>query len=276
MQARSLAAFRTRLATCAIGAFAAFASTLSHATPEPGWWWNPAESGRGFFLEVQGAGMFMAGFMYAEDGSPVWLASNGPMPLGDAYEGGLDAYRDGQTLLGDYRSPDTPFNEGSVRVQFSDDTHGTLTWPGGTVPIERYRFQHGDAAPFQPRTGWWWNPDESGRGFSIELQGDHLFVGAYMYDEAGNAVWYVADGLMESPTRYSGPLLQFSNGQTLTGAYRAPAPPATVGTITVDFSATDEATVTVSDELPQLAAKQGKVITIVPLYEEPTGELPPI
>ena len=31
----------------------------SHAAPENGWWWNPAQSGRGFSIEVQGDTMFL-------------------------------------------------------------------------------------------------------------------------------------------------------------------------------------------------------------------------
>jgi hypothetical protein len=152
-------------------------------------------------------------------------------------------------------------------MQFSDDRTGTLTWPGGTIPIVRYDFQHGDDAAFQPTTGWWWNPDQSGRGFSIEQQGDHMFIGAYMYDESGRAVWYVADALMQSPTTFRGPLLRFANGQTMGGAYRAPSAPATAGTITVQFTNPDEATVTLSD-LPPSGLAAPKSMTSFPIQPQ--------
>jgi hypothetical protein len=58
------------------------------------------------------------------------------------------------------------------------------------------------------------------------------------------------------------------NGQTLLGAYRAPTGPAAIGTITVDFAATDRATVTFSDD-KSLDAKAGKVIVIRPFYTPP-------
>ncbi|MEE9345008.1 MAG: hypothetical protein V3U88_05320 [Methylococcales bacterium] len=37
-----------------------------------------------------------------------------------------------------------------------------------------------------PDTGWWWNANESGRGFSIEKQADKIFLAAYLYDDSGN------------------------------------------------------------------------------------------
>src|SRR4051812_15404121 len=247
-----------------IGLIAGLASTLLYATPQAGWWWNPAESGRGFFLEVQGDRMFMAGYFYGNDGKPTWLVSNDPMPQQNRYDGRLLAFHDGQQLLGDYRHPSPASDAGAVSLTFTDDTHGTLTWPGGMVPIERQDVHHGPAAAFQPKTGWWWNPDESGRGFSMELAGDHMFIGAYMYDESGNAEWYVADNTMQSATKFSGPLLRFANGQTMGGTYRAPTPPEIVGSITVDFSAPDRATVTLSDDRPSKAHRN---IIILPQYE---------
>jgi hypothetical protein len=255
------------LAAWLLGGIVSLASTLLHAAPQNGWWWNPAEAGRGFFLEVQGPRMFMSGYFYGNDGRATWLVSNDPMPNSDSYDGRLLAFRDGQALVGDYRHPLAAVDAGAVSLRFTDDSHGTLTWPGGVIPIERYDFHHGPPAAFQPKTGWWWNPDESGRGFAIEMQGDHMFIGAYMYDGAGNPVWYVADALMQSANRFSGPLLQFANGQAMGAAYRAPTPPAVIGTITVDFSASNQATLTLTDDRPHSASKAGRTIIILPQYE---------
>jgi len=85
------------------------------------------------------------------------------------YTGPLYAASNGQTLFGSYVAPQGAI-AGTVSVHFSDDRHGTLTWPGGTVAIERQIFG-GTGAAFQPFSGWWWNADESGSGYSVELQG---------------------------------------------------------------------------------------------------------
>lgn len=243
--------------------FLLMSATLARAAPENGWWWNPDQGGSGFFFEVQGGQAFMAGYLYAPDGRATWLASNGPMPGENSYDGRLQSFANGQTLVGDYRAP-APSDAGPVSLRFTDSRHATLTWAGITVPIQRYSYSHGTAAAFQPKTGWWWNPDESGRGLSIEVQGDRMFLAGFMYDEAGNPVWYAADALMESPTLFRGTLVRYTGGQALAQPYRAPSGPFAAGTVTVEFSATDYGMVTLTDD-GAAPAKRVKIFWVKPL-----------
>lgn len=231
-------------ALCAAGGLL-FAATGVRATPTNGWWWNPAQSGRGFAIEVQGATFFLSTYLYEANGRATWYASSGQSLANWAYQGTLQAYGNGQTLTGSYKpNVMTNANVGSISLQFSDATHGTLTWPGGTIPIERYIFGSGTPA-FKPDTGWWWNPAESGRGFFIEVQGNALFIAGYMYDSAGNPIWYAASGSMTSGTLFQGHWDQFSGGQTLTGSYKAPTlPPGNAGTLTLQFTSSTAATLT--------------------------------
>jgi hypothetical protein len=219
---------------------------LVFAAPEIGWWWNPNESGRGFFVESDGGITYIAGYFYEEDGRARWLvagdANNDPYN----YSGRLYEFRNGQTLFGNYVVPTGPTDVGPISLNFGDDTHGTITWPGGVIPIEREYFGAG-TPDFQPFSGWWWNPDESGRGYSLEVQGGNLFIAAFMYDDNGDPVWYISAGPMSSPTTYTGSWLQFANGQTLTGSYQPPTGPTVVGTLSVEFTAQDEATFTFTD-----------------------------
>jgi hypothetical protein len=136
----------------------------------------------------------------------------------------------------------------------TDNRHGTITWPGGTIPIQRLDFGAGTAA-FQPLNGWWWNEAESGRGYSIEVQGDSLFVVAFMYDDAGSPVWYYSAGNMASPTTYEGPWLRFAGGQTITGPYRPPTPPVEVARLSIAFRGDDEADFTFTAVDPAAAAQ---------------------
>jgi hypothetical protein len=213
------------------------------ADPEIGWWWNSAESGRGFFIESHDGIFFMAAYFYADDGRARWLAAGGNNADPYNYSGQLQEYRGGQTLYGSYVAPGTPVDSGAITVSFSDDTHGTIVWPGGTIPIVRYTFDSGTAS-FQPEPGWWWNPAESGSGYSIEVQGGSFFMAGFMYDDAGNPVWYLSAGPMSSPTNYKGDLVVVANGQTLTGPYRPPSTPTRVGTLAIEFTAPDAATLT--------------------------------
>lgn len=225
--------------------FATQAALAQGVPPESGWWWNPAEDGRGFFIEVQGGVLFMAAYFYAEDGRATWVVSAGPMTGDTSYTGRLIEVRGGQALFGGYRAPTSQADVGELRIEFASAGHGTLTWPGGQVPIQRQIFGLRTAS-FDP-TGWWWNPAEDGRGFSIEVNDGRLFLAGFMYDGAGNPVWYISAGLMASETRYQGELVEVGGGQTMGGEYQPPSSLTTVGTITVDFASTEQATLTLSD-----------------------------
>ena len=228
------------------------------AVPQAGWWSNPAENGRWFFLESGNIDTQLAGYFYTADGRATWLSSVGPNADPYTYGGRLLDYRDGQTLLGTYKPPAAPTDAGAVTLTFADDTHAGLAWPGGAVPLERAHFGTGDA-PFQPHTGWWSNPDESGRAYSIEVQGDSLFAGAYMYDTAGNPVWYYSSGKMATPTTYEGQWLQSANGQTLAGPWQPPGAPIAVSDLSIEFTAIDEASLTFTgDAAANAAAAQPK------------------
>ena len=220
---------------------------LAHATPEIGWWWNPNESGRGFFIENKDGIIYLAGYFYEADGRARWLVAGGPIANPNSYDGRLLAYSGGQTLFGDYVPPDPATDVGAVSLRFTDDTHATLTWPGGTIPIEREVFDNG-TAPFQPINGWWWNEAESGRGYSVEVRGGSAFVVAFMYDATGKPVWYFSAGPMSSPTTYKGAWLQFANGQTLTGTYHPPSTPVTVGQLALQFNSDDDLTMSFNDD----------------------------
>jgi hypothetical protein len=227
---------------------------LAAAAPQAGWWGNPAEPGRGFFIESQDGITFLGAYLYDADGHATWLVSGGPSDDPYSYTGQLFTFGKGQTLFGDYVLPRDPVAAGTVAVTFSDDTHATLTWPGGTVAIERTIFG-GTGAVFQPFTGWWWNADESGSGYSLEVQGSSLFIVGFMYDDGGRPVWYLSSGPMSSETTYSGAVLLFANGQTMGGSYRPPGTPVTVATLDIEFTATNDAIFTFTESSGASAAR---------------------
>src|SRR5205085_764508 len=99
--------------------------------------------------------------------------------------------------------------------------------------------------PAPPQTGWWWNPLEDGRGFSIEVRGNNIFfasflydvsgrgffmewqngwldIAGYMYDDNGNSVWYLTVDQLKGATNQSfgNNWWSYANGQTLTGAWK--------------------------------------------------------
>jgi hypothetical protein len=222
--------------------------------PQTGWWWNPAEGGRGYSIEVAGNHIFYAAFLYDESGRSRWYVATGTTSLdGSLFVGDLLDVRNGQTLSGPYKAPGPITTVGQISLVFDDASHGTLAWPGGVIPIERFNIMpNGLTSPpqaDQPENGWWWNPAESGRGFFIEWQngagGPQADLAGYMYDDAGNPVWYLSVYPTLNPRSFSGNWWSFANGQTLTGAWKPNNRVSdNVAPVTVQFHTATTATIT--------------------------------
>jgi hypothetical protein len=75
---------------------------------------------------------------------------------------------------------------------------------------------------FTPESGFWWNPNESGSGYSIEIQDNYLFMALYVYDEAGNPIWYTADGTMGGNSLFDGSLNYTYDGTCIDCNYTQP------------------------------------------------------
>jgi hypothetical protein len=218
--------------------------------PQTGWWWNTSEGGRGYSIEASGNRLFIASYLYDAGGRATWTIAAGNSSLnGSLFQGRLEAYAGGQSLAGAYRAPGPVSYLGDVTLAFNDPSHGTLIWPGGTVAIERFNIIPNGlgTAPLagQPESGWWWNPQEGGRGYFLEWQGDTLFMAGYMYDASGDPIWYLSSNVSSNLQGYTNTWWQYANGQTLTGAFR----PATqinsnVGPVTIQFQGSETATMT--------------------------------
>ena len=196
--------------------------------PQTGWWWNPLEDGRGYSVEVRGNNIFFASFLYDVSGRSAWHVSSGPVSLeGSYYSGDLLNAIGGQTLGGAYAGPPTISSLGNMTLTFHNASSGTLVWPGGTVPIQRFNIITNGlnlpAVAGQPESGWWWNPAEDGRGFFMEWQNGWLDIAGYMYDDAGNPVWYLTVGQIggtSTARSFSGSWWSYGNGMTLYGPWQ--------------------------------------------------------
>ena len=201
--------------------------TCKPEAPQTGWWWNPAEDGRGFSIEVRGNNLFFAAFLYDISGRSTWYVASGAVSLdGTLFTNRLYSALGGQTLGGAYPGRPSLKDEGAITLAFNSASQGTLVWPGGSVPIRRFNIVPNglalDPTPNTPESGWWWNEAESGRGFFLEWQGGSLDIAGYMYDEQGNSVWYLTVGPMTTTgsTQFTGSWWSYGNGQTLLGAWR--------------------------------------------------------
>jgi hypothetical protein len=204
--------------------------TTSVTVPATGWWWDPKLSGIGFFIEEggkSGTGLFVGGFMYDAAGKSTWAVSTGPM-TGQTYNSTWLRASGGQTLLGPYKTPGVN-STASLNISFSDPSHAVMTRPDGTqINLQRFSFTGSTpTAPMggAPQSGWWWAGSSlSGTGYGIEIQGGSVFIVAYVYDDSGNPIWYLATGALTTSKSYSGSWDLYAAGPQLTspeGTYAA-------------------------------------------------------
>ena len=95
-----------------------------------------------------------------------------------------------------------------------------------------------------PSTGLWWNPNESGRGFDIDIQGDLMIVTTYIYKQTGEPLWYTSSGLYNAQTGYfQSSYDSFSGGQCFGCPHTAPmVHSAAGGALTIHFHNNNSAT----------------------------------
>ena len=217
-------------------------------------WWNAAEPGWGINFNHQDNTLFATLFTYDASGAPMWLVMSNGARLGTgSYQGTL------------YRTTGSAFNAapftgataaavGTLRVDFSDRSHGTLTYTvNGTQVTKAITRQVFSTAPTCTWSAYdrgfsdnvqdlWWNPAESGWGLNLTQQGATLFATLFTYDANGKGLWLVmSSGTPSGTNGYSGALYQTS-GPAFNASPWVPATAQQVGTMTVSFTDGDDGT----------------------------------
>lgn len=96
-----------------------------------------------------------------------------------------------------------------------------------------------DTSASSPLTGLWWNASESGWGATITQQSTMLFITMFVYDAAGNPVWYTVSCAIAG-TSCSGDMLRFRGGVTPTTTWTgAGLAFSKVGTMALGFTGND-------------------------------------
>jgi len=180
----------------------AFSSAQALAVdPEPVsyqdlWWAGDAENGWGMTITQHRDTLFIAFFVYANDGRPVWLV----MPGGvwnfehKAYSGEL-FYPAGSPYYGYDASAFAPgLAVGVARIEFTSASAAklevSLNYMTMTKTVSRSVFAPG--SPTKNYTDLWWGgKSQDGWGVAITQQGEKLFAVWYTYDEIGRPTWFV-------------------------------------------------------------------------------------
>jgi hypothetical protein len=225
-------------------------------------WWNPAESGWGLNISHQGNILFGTLYTYGPDGKGVWYSmSKGVKQADGSYLGDL-AITTGPAFNA------SPWNAASVkatavgqmRLAFTDDNNGTLTYNVGGAQVTKTITKLNFAGPptctwsasnrsrsnnFQDL--WWGGISESGWGVNIAHQGNKLFATLFTYDANGQPLWFsMSDSTKTSSATYTGALYR-STGPAFNAVPFTPITPANltqVGTMTFVFTDGDTGTLT--------------------------------
>lgn len=96
----------------------------------------------------------------------------------------------------------------------------------------------------EAQTGWWWNPNEPGRGLFIETNGFTPFLGWFAYDDTGKWLWQISRGEILTRRSLQGSLVTFRDGQTLGGTWHAPSSVGSGSSIALSLSSPTRATLT--------------------------------
>lgn len=112
------------------------------------------------------------------------------------------------------------------------------------------------ARAFTPESGWWWNPDESGRGFNIEIQDNVAVISTYVFEPSGDPIWFLGTGRVlgyggSDPSPFVQTQLDgYENGQCITCDYDDPPDPIPRqgGAFRIDFTSRTTGIITWSDD----------------------------
>jgi hypothetical protein len=219
-------------------------------------WWTPAEPGWGINVNHQGNILFVTLFTYDFDGQPMWLVASSltRQPSG-AWSGSLFRVS-GPAFNANPWTPVTNSPVGTLRLTFTNLTTAELSYSAyGKTVNKTVRRQIFSVAPTCRWSSFdrslstnfqdlWWNPAEPGWGLNITHQGGILFITLFTFTREGRDRWLVtsraerlADGL------YGGDLLSVT-GPPFNASPWVPVTTAKVGTLTVQFTRGNAATLT--------------------------------
>jgi uncharacterized protein (TIGR03437 family) len=111
-----------------------WASPMLNA-PRAGWWDQPVQSGRGYFLEVQGNTLFVGALLYSSSGQPTWLTATGPVNEDGTFSSTVMACSTAST-----QAPVCTPTTNTLKLVFSSPWHATLTI-GQEPPVELRRYR---------------------------------------------------------------------------------------------------------------------------------------
>lgn len=138
-------ALRVLVASALLFALADSASALTIGGPTQGLWWNPAESGRGYEIDLQGDTMIVTTYVYEQSGDPIWYLSSGTYDhTTGTFQSAYDIFANGQCFGCPYVAPTHTGDAGPITITFHTNQTATLTYSGGSTEISKFQYGYPD------------------------------------------------------------------------------------------------------------------------------------
>jgi hypothetical protein len=105
------------------------------------------------------------------------------------------------------------------------------------------------AQAYTPESGIWWNPNESGSGYVIEIQDNFMALGYYGGDAQGHATWWTSAGFLTGNALFDTKRLDRTSGSQCIGCPYTGFPQVLAGdggTVTVRFDPNDNTKATLT------------------------------
>ncbi len=220
-----------------------------------GWWYDPSQPGTGMAVEIQENNkLFLAWFVYDENGRTTWYASGGSLVNETAYVGQLWKFT-GWAWGKEPYSPPTSEVVGSISMVFNKGSNDLINFTatiGDKMVSHNFSSFMKDFAPgdkdSRNLTGWWYDPNYNGMGFYLDARGGKMAMVWYNYRDDHSPRWWTSSApFADGATTYTGSLDGWMNGQCVGCPFTSPPTviPGEGGTININFTDANHATVTV-------------------------------
>lgn len=234
----SLKRFFLCLALCVSASSAAGASMADRSPFFQGHWWDPSRSGHGFEIFNAADQVMAVWYTYDTAAKPIWYTAQGPRAELGVKAWPLQAHR----WSGGRISQSTTVGELRLVVKHTEQIAAEWYFPGssggnrGTAMLRPYLAS--TLINEVDHTGHWFDPTQSGWGFTLTEQGDTLGSVLYAYDASGAPTWIAGFG------RRRGPVVDFfaTTGTCAQCAY-APISTRPVGSVRFEYAGESELTI---------------------------------
>jgi len=215
-----------------------------------GWWYNKNEGGTGLAMEIQDDKVFLAWFVYDDQGRTCWYTSGGKMANETTYVGTAQKWS-GWPWGQAYGKP-VPETVGTITIILNKGDTDSISFTAGGDGLTTSRMFKSFMADFSPGekdsrdlTGWWYSSDYDGMGFFIDARGGKLAMVWYNYRDDKSPRWWTSNGdFADGAQTYTGTLDGWKNGQCPECTYHQPEQmPGDGGNISIAFTDSSHAAV---------------------------------